>query len=178
MTVCLYVLLSGLLIVLNGIETKKSKIPSKQEKRLLIVLNGIETVDVSFLYSLQVPFNRTKWNWNGNGRCPPHRAGESFNRTKWNWNWIVHITSFYTNLLLIVLNGIETISSGGCLMTVSSFNRTKWNWNLLKDSSFPCGCALLIVLNGIETLFSSDMRSNIILLIVLNGIETSRTGRW
>ena len=55
----------------------------------------------------------------------------SFNRTKWNWNQFDSACHRLFWILLIVLNGIETLL---CLCPSTrrtfSFNRTKWNWNI------------------------------------------------
>ena len=54
---------SGLLIVLNGIETASVGILSGRPVPLLIVLNGIETpARLSLLIPACSSFNRTKWN--------------------------------------------------------------------------------------------------------------------
>ena len=118
-----------LLIVLNGIETNLIISVWKLFRFLLIVLNGIETI--SIFSSLVNPnsFNRTKWNWNCIKRSRYDCIFWPFNRTKWNWNDMFNYVFADTDILLIVLNGIET------------------TWQVLHRRRED----LLIVLNGIET---------------------------
>ena len=54
-------LISTLLIVLNGIEICELESKSAA-KVLLIVLNGIEILSVVCLRTKSLAFNRTKWN--------------------------------------------------------------------------------------------------------------------
>ena len=94
------------LIVLYGIET--TRYPTKiYQDTVLIVLYGIETLMLALKSKAMQSLNRTLWNWNaGIWWCGCLRR--RLNRTLWNWNSARSWCHGYRNWVLIVLYGIET----------------------------------------------------------------------
>ena len=103
---------SGLLIVLNGIETLL-KISDWYVFNLLIVLNGIETESTFPL---------------------PLVSGETFNRTKWNWNNAFTVAIIWLSAFNRTKMELKWHQRHHHLQGNPPFNRTKWNfW----DAAFP-----------------------------------------